>query len=128
MELPKSTIVSPLQDDVSSGEFKRNLWYIEEDELLLRAWLDISKGVVDRGNDPKMVSVKRITKYYEDNCRGGVVGTWNQLKSRWTKIKIGFKKFVECSDQASLDCKGDMDETEIVTRAHRLYRSQNDDR
>lgn len=78
-ELPKSTIASPPQDDVSSGEFKRNPWYIEEGELL-REWLDISKGVLERGNDQKMVSVwKQITKYYEDNCKGGVVRTWNEL-------------------------------------------------
>lgn len=79
-ELPESTIASPPQDDVSSGEFKRNPWYIEEGELLLREWLDISKGVLERGNDQKMVSVwKQITKYYEDNCKCGVVRTWNEL-------------------------------------------------
>ena len=114
--------------NVTAGEGRYNRWQFEEDELLIRAWLE-SYNDTNLGDDQKTMSFwNRVLKYFEENRKGGVPRTEQMLIKRFYRTSVAVKKFVECYDQACQQCQNEMDKKDIMARAHRLYRSQNDGR
>ena len=124
--LPKVTIPSTLdRTSVTTGEGRYNRWQFEEDELLIRAWLDSYKDT-NVGDDQKMMSFwNRVLKYFEENRRGGVPRTETMLIKRFYRTSVAVKKFVECYDQACQQCQSETDKKGIMAAAHKLYKSQN---
>ena len=91
------TLLAPIQNEVvprlKKSQRTKNL-SVEEDKLIVCAWLNTSKDVITRNEQQGGAFWQRILQYFE--LHGGNHGERSQssIKSRWSDINAKCRKFV----------------------------------
>lgn len=114
--------VEEVQGGVSIGAKK---WTIEEDQRLIRAWINVGTDAVI-GNDQKKSGYwARMTSNFNDHRpRGASPRSWKMLNGRWGRCSplvskwAGIMLEVECINQSGWN------EVMILEVAHKLYKER----
>lgn len=99
---------------------------IEEDKLLVSAWLNISMDPVTGTDQNKTTFWQRVEELFHQSKKGGSNRTENSLMNRWSTIQFSTNKF--CTFYAmiqSLNQSGTTEEDKVEA-ARDMYRKFND--
>jgi len=111
-------------NEVEEGETereKRSTFSKQEDELLILAWLNISKDVIVGTDQSARAYWDRIATYY-NKYRGHLKRkTVGQLKPRWNKLNAAVQKIVGCYKVAFELNRSGTTESDIIEAAKRIF-------
>jgi hypothetical protein len=108
-------------EKLSAKKKTRELFTREEDILLIKSWLSISKDSVvgvDQKADSFWLRITSNYNEYREKLREKTIG---QLKARWHRINGFVQKFVGCYKLAVRGKKSGTSEKDIMAEAHAFY-------
>ncbi|XP_061998950.1 glutathione S-transferase T3-like [Rosa rugosa] len=97
---------------------------VEEDKLLISAWLNVSIDQVKGADQKKKQFWKRITKYFEDNKKWSGERSEKSLTNRWSKINTTVSKFYGHHSQIEHLQKSDYTEQDKIVEAKEMFQKK----
>lgn len=102
---------------------ERRKWTIQEDIVLISAWLNTSKDPIV-SNQQKLGSFwKRIEKYVNESPQliGCAPREWSQCKQRWGRVNEQVCKFVGSYEAALKEQSSGQNENDVMKSAHDIF-------
>ncbi|KAK9278282.1 hypothetical protein L1049_027847 [Liquidambar formosana] len=108
----------PIEESPSTGKKKGGNFFVEEDELLVLAWLNTSIDFVIGTRQKNVALWKRILLYYNKYKTFESTRNHNSLMNHWSMIQCATNKF--CGSIAQVSLTGSVKQDRIA-QAKRLY-------
>ncbi|KAH7837578.1 hypothetical protein Vadar_015386 [Vaccinium darrowii] len=119
------TEFTPVMGSSSKKPPRRTNFTMEEDKMLVSAWLNISMDPVQGNNQKKATFWQRVKEFIEDNMPNATNRTTVSLQCRWSAIQICTNKFCSCySKVLSLNQSG-INEENKIQNAKDMYKQFN---
>lgn len=114
---------SSLGGDTAAEPRERKAWTVQDDLLLISAWLNTSKDPIVCNEQKLGAFWKRISMYVTANAKaaGGIKREPNNCKNRWQKINEIVTKFSGSYAAATRERASGQNDNDVITRAYDIY-------